>query len=63
LSAGTNFHFAAASLAKRAKYLLEPELTSFSPTTLPERSTVTRTMTLMRPRIESRAWRDTSGIA
>jgi hypothetical protein len=58
-----NFHFPAATLAEWAKYLLEPELTSLWPTTLPERSTVTRTTTLMRPRIDSRACRETSGIS
>ncbi|MGH3185139.1 MAG: hypothetical protein ACRDOE_24980, partial [Streptosporangiaceae bacterium] len=63
LSAGANFHFLAAALARRAKYLLEPAVCRVSPTTLPERSTVTRTVTLIWPRIDSRALRGTVGVS
>lgn len=49
LSADVNFHFRAASLARRLKYLLGPAFSNLSRTTLPELSTVTRTATLTRP--------------
>jgi CubicO group peptidase (beta-lactamase class C family) len=48
-SAGANFHSPAASLARRAKYLLGPRFSRNSPTTSPEGSTSTRTVTLIWP--------------
>ena len=63
VSTGANLHFLAASFAMRAKYLLEPEYSTDSWVTLPERSTITRIVTLMRPRIDSRALREISGIS
>jgi hypothetical protein len=63
LPAGANFHFLAASVARRAKYLLGPGFSRVSLTTLPEPSAVTRTVTLICPRIVSRMWRGTSGIS
>src|SRR5277367_1200549 len=63
LSAGANFHFFAASVERRAKYRLEPRASMFSPTTLPERSTVTRTATLIWPRIDATAPCETAGIS
>jgi hypothetical protein len=63
VSTGANLHFLAASFAMRAKYLLEPEYSTDSWVTLPERSTITRIVTLMRPRIDSRALRETWGIS
>src|SRR5258708_4088376 len=51
LSAAADFQFLAASVARRAKYLLEPGFSKAAWTTLPELSTVTRTATLICPRI------------
>ena len=63
MSAGANFHFLAASVARRAKYLLGPGFSRVSPTTFPDLSTVTRTTILKCPRIVSLALRGTSGIS
>lgn len=63
VSAGVNFHFLAASVARRAKYLLGPGFSKVSPTTFPDLSTVTRTAILKCPRIVSLALRGTSGIS
>jgi len=52
LSARENFHFLALAIAKLSKYRLGPALSKAALMTLPELSTVTRTATLMRPRIE-----------
>ena len=49
LSADVNFHFRAAWLARWLKYLLGPAFSNVSRTTLPDRSTVTRTATFTRP--------------
>ena len=63
MSAGANFHFLAASAAKRAKYLLGPGFSRLSPMTFPDLSTVTRTAMLKWPRIVFLALRGTSGIS
>jgi hypothetical protein len=63
LSAGANFHFLAAAVARWAKYLLGPGFSRVSFTTLPELLTLTRTVTLISPRIVSRALRGTAGIS
>ena len=63
LSAGVNLHFLAASLARRAKYQLGPGFSSIASVTLPERSTITSTATLIWPRIVRRAVRGTLGIS
>jgi hypothetical protein len=63
LFVGANFHFLAASVAKRAKYLLAPRFSKAASMTLPEPSTVTRTATLILPWIVLRALRGTSGIS
>jgi hypothetical protein len=58
-----NFHFLAASLATRLKYLLGPGRSRLSCTTRPELSTVTRTPTFTRPRIVLRALAGTLGTS
>src|SRR2546426_9383471 len=58
---GVNVHFCAACMARRAKYWLGPKVSNFAPTTFPEGSTDTRTLTLTCPVIVLRALRDTSG--
>ena len=63
LSAGANLHFFAASRLARAKYLLEPRFSTVCPMTFPERSTVTRTATLIWPRMLSRVPRERAGIS
>src|SRR5215475_2355948 len=46
---GANFHFCAASIASREKYLLGPGFSNSVPTTFPARSTSTLTPTLIVP--------------
>lgn len=59
---GVNVQRCAAARAARAKYLLGPEDSSSAPSTLPDRSTSTLTLTLTVPRMVFLADSSTSGI-
>jgi len=60
-SADRNSHRRAACKARLAKYLLGPGESSVAPTTPPDASTATLTLTLTVPRMVSRAFWGTSG--
>src|SRR5580692_4660905 len=60
---GVNVQRCAAARAARAKYLLGPADSSSAPSTLPDRSTSTLTLTLTVPRMVFLADSSTSGIA
>ncbi len=60
---GAKVQFLAAWIAASAKYLLGPGASNAALVTLPEASTLTFTLTRTLPRIVSRAFCETSGIA